>query len=137
MLFRRSCAQCHKLYGEGGTIGPDLTGSDRRNLHYIISNIVDPNAEISNDYRMTIVRMKDGRVLLGVISSREEQSITMATSGEVLSVDSRDILSIEPQKFSMMPEGLVLTFTDQQLRDLVAYLAGEGQVSLPDGKAVK
>ncbi len=137
VLFRRSCAQCHKLYGEGGTIGPDLTGSDRRNLHYIISNIVDPNAEISNDYRMTIVRMKDGRVLLGVISSREEQSITMATSGEVLSVDSRDILSIEPQKFSMMPEGLVLTFTDQQLRDLVAYLAGEGQVSLPDGKAVK
>tara|TARA_Y100001934_G_scaffold213965_1_gene253399 strand:+ start:231 stop:476 length:246 start_codon:yes stop_codon:yes gene_type:complete len=81
--------------------------------------------------------MKDGRVLLGVISSREEQSITMATSGEVLSVDTRDILSIELQKFSMMPEGLVLTFTDQQLRDLVAYLAGEGQVSLPDGKAVK
>ena len=136
-LFRRSCALCHKLYGEGGTVGPDLTGSDRRNLHYIISNIVDPNAEISNDYRMTIVRMKDGRVLLGVISSREEQSITMATSGEVLSVDTRDILSIELQKFSMMPEGLVLTFTDQQLRDLVAYLAGEGQVSLPDGKAVK
>ena len=136
-LFNRVCAQCHKLYGEGGTIGPDITGSDRRNLHYIISNIVDPNAEIPNDYRTTIVRMKDDRVLVGVIRSREGQTITVATPGEVLSVAKRDVAAIEPQNFSMMPEGLVLTFSDQELRDLISYLRGEGQVSLPGGKAAE
>ena len=136
-LFNQVCVQCHKLYGEGGSIGPDITGSDRRNLHYIISNIVDPNAEIPNDYRTTIVRMKDDRVLVGVIRSREGQTITVATPGEVLSVAKRDVAAIEPQNFSMMPEGLVLTFTDQELRDLVSYLRGEGQVPLPGGKAAE
>jgi len=136
-LFNRVCVQCHMLYGEGGTIGPDITGSDRRNLHYIISNIVDPNAEIPNDYRTTIVRMKDDRVLVGVISSREGQTITVATPGEVLSVAKLDVAAIEPQNFSMMPEGLVLTFSDQELRDLISYLRGEGQVPLPGGKAAE
>ena len=130
-LFNRVCVQCHKLYGEGGEIGPDITGSDRRNLEYIISNIIDPNAEIPNDYRTTIVRLKDDRVLVGVIRSREGKSITVATPGEVVSVAKQDVASVEPQNFSMMPEGLVLTFTDQELRDLVAYLRGEGQVPLP------
>ena len=134
-LFNQVCVQCHKLYGEGGSIGPDITGSDRRNLHYIISNIVDPNAEIPNDYRTTIVRMKDDRVLVGVIRSREGQTITVATPGEVLSVAKRDVAAIEPQNFSMMPEGLVLTFSDQELRDLISYLRAEGQVPLPGGKA--
>ena len=136
-LFNRACVQCHKLYGVGGTIGPDITGSDRRNLHYIISNIVDPNAEIPNDSRTTIVRMKDDRVLVGVIRSREGQTITVATPAEVLSVAKRDVAAIEPQNFSMMPEGLVLTFSDQELRDLVSYLRGEGQVPLPGGKAAE
>ena len=136
-LFNQVCVQCHKLYGEGGSIGPDITGSDRRNLHYIISNIVDPNAEIPNDYRTTIVRMKDDRVLVGVIRSREGQTITVATPGEVLSVAKRDVAAIEPQNFSMMPEGLVLTFSDQELRDLISYLRGQGQVPLPGGKAAE
>lgn len=136
-LFNQVCVQCHKLYGEGGSIGPDITGSDRRNLHYIISNIVDPNAEIPNDYRTTIVRMKDDRVLVGVIRSREGQTITVATPGEVLSVAKRDVAAIDPQNFSMMPEGLVLAFSDQELRDLISYLRAEGQVPLPGGKAAE
>ena len=130
-LFNRVCVQCHKLYGEGGEIGPDITGSNRKNLEYIISNIIDPNAEIPNDYRTTIVRLKDDRVLVGVIRSREGKSITVATPGEVVSVAKQDVASVEPQNFSMMPEGLVLTFTDQELRDLVSYLRGEGQAPLP------
>ena len=81
--------------------------------------------------------MKDDRVLVGVIRSREGQTITVATPAEVLSVAKRDVAAIEPQNFSMMPEGLVLTFSDQELRDLVSYLRGEGQVPLPGGKAAE
>ncbi len=131
MLFNRACVQCHKLYGEGGEIGPDITGSNRNNLDYLLTNLLDPNAEIPNDYRTTILRTKDNRVLVGVIRRSEGQSVTIATPAEVVTLAKRDVATIDPQSFSMMPEGLVLALKDDELRDLVAYLRGSRQVPLP------
>ena len=131
MLFNRACVQCHKLYGEGGEIGPDITGSNRNNLDYLLTNILDPNAEIPNDYRTTILRTKDNRVLEGVIRRSEGQSVTIATPAEVLTLDKADVATIELQNFSMMPEGLVLALKEDELRDLVAYLRGSRQAPLP------
>ncbi len=130
-LYQRTCAQCHKLYGEGGEIGPDITGSNRNNLDYLLQNIIDPNADIPNDYRTTIVRMKDKRVLVGVIRRSEGQSVTLATVTGSVTVAKGDVEAIEPQNFSMMPEGLVLAFKERELRDLIAYLRGTRQVPLP------
>ena len=130
-VFNRVCASCHKLFGFGGDIGPDITGSDRKNLHYILSNIVDPNAEIPNDYRTSIIRMKDNRVLVGIIRDRDPKSITVITPNEGLSVAKSDVMKIESQNYSIMPEGLTRFLTDQELRDLISYLKAEGQVPLP------
>ena len=132
VLFQRTCGQCHKLYGEGGEIGPDITGSDRNNLDYLLTNMLDPNAEIPNDYRTTILRTKDNRVLVGVIRRNEGQAVTIATPAEVVTVVKRDVAAIDPQNFSMMPEGLVLALKEDELRDLVAYLRGNQQVVLPE-----
>ena len=131
-LFQRTCGQCHKLYGEGGEIGPDITGSNRNNLDYLLTNMLDPNAEIPNDYRTTILHTKDNRVLVGVIRRSEGQSVTIATPAEVVTVAKRDVAAIDPQDFSMMPEGLVLALKVDELRDLVAYLRGSRQVALPE-----
>ena len=131
-LFQRTCGQCHKLYGEGGEIGPDITGSNRNNLDYLLTNILDPNAEIPNDYRTTILHTKDNRVLVGVIRRSEGQSVTIAMPAEVVTVAKRDVAAIDPQDFSMMPEGLVLALKVDELRDLVAYLRGSRQVALPE-----
>ena len=130
-LFQRTCAQCHKLYGEGGEIGPDITGSNRNNLDYLLTNMLDPNAEIPNDYRTTILRTKDNRVLVGVIRRSEGPSVTIATPAEVVTVAKRDVAAIDLQNFSMMPEGLVLALKVDELRDLVAYLRGSRQLPLP------
>lgn len=129
-LFQRTCAQCHKLYGEGGEIGPDITGSNRNNLDYLLTNMIDPNAEIPNDYRTTILRTKDNRVLVGVIRRSEGPSVTIATPAEVVTVAKLDVAAIDPQNFSMMPEGLVLALKVDELRDLVAYLRGSRQLPL-------
>jgi len=131
VMFNRVCASCHKLYGEGGGIGPDLTGSDRKNLHYVLSNVIDPNAEIPNDYRTAIIRMKDNRVLIGVVRSREPKRITVVTPSEVIFLPKRDVAKIDAQNYSIMPEGLIRVFKDQELRDLISYLGGDGQVPLP------
>ncbi|SVE62457.1 uncharacterized protein METZ01_LOCUS515311 [marine metagenome] len=130
-MFNRACVQCHKLYGEGGEIGPDITGSNRNNLDYLLTNILDPNAEIPNDYRTTILRTKDNRVLVGVIRRSEGQSVTIATPAEVVTLAKADVATIESQNFSMMPEGLVLALKEDELRDLVAYLRGSRQAPLP------
>jgi len=131
-LFQRTCGQCHKLYGEGGEIGPDITGSNRNNLDYLLTNMLDPNAEIPNDYRTTILHTKDNRVLVGVIRRSEGQSVTIAMPADVVTVAKRDVAAIDPQDFSMMPEGLVLALKVDELRDLVAYLRGSQQVALPE-----
>src|SRR5690606_33356100 len=64
VVFNQVCAACHKLFGTGGEIGPDLTGSNRTNLEYMLHNILDPNAEIPNDYRASTIELQDGRVLV-------------------------------------------------------------------------
>ena len=97
-LYQRTCAQCHKLYGEGGEIGPDITGSNRNTLDYLLQNIIDPNADIPNDYRTTIVRLKDKRVLVGVIRQSEGQSVTLATGHSAGAVAEKGRLKLWAQE---------------------------------------
>ncbi|MEO6738931.1 MAG: PVC-type heme-binding CxxCH protein, partial [Chthoniobacteraceae bacterium] len=89
-LFAGVCATCHKLYGEGATIGPDLTGSGRHDVNYLIENIADPSAVVAADFTMVIVTLKDGRVLNGIISAKTERTITLKMIGQEATVDRSD-----------------------------------------------
>jgi len=128
-VFDRVCASCHTMFGEGGTLGPDITGSNRANLEYLLHNIVDPNAEIPNAYRAATVVLRDGRVLSGVIETQNEKVVSVVTTNETVTVPRGDVRSITQSDVSMMPEGLLAPLTDQEVRDLVAYLRGSRQVS--------
>ncbi len=64
-MFQRTCGPCHKMYGEGGAIGPDITGSNRANLDYLLSNVLTPNAEVQDAYKMVVVTTRDGRTHSG------------------------------------------------------------------------
>jgi putative heme-binding domain-containing protein len=66
-IFGKTCQQCHMLYGVGGKVGPDITGSNRPNLDYLLENVFDPSAVIPNDYRATRLDLKNGRVVTGII----------------------------------------------------------------------
>ena len=70
MLFQKSCGACHQMYGQGGILGPDLTGSNRQNLDYILSNILDPNGDVQDDYKMVIITTRDGRTWLVIYPRR-------------------------------------------------------------------
>jgi len=121
-VFARVCLQCHTLFAEGGKIGPDLTGSDRGNLYYILQNIIDPNAVIPNDFRTSTLETKDNRVITGIVTKQEPASITIVTANETLVVPKTDVQSLQQGEISMMPEGLIQSMTDADVRDLVAYL---------------
>jgi putative membrane-bound dehydrogenase-like protein len=127
-LFDRTCASCHKLYGEGGAIGPDLTGGGRSNLDYLLENLVDPSASVTSEFRMVRVAMADGRVLNGLIRSQTERTLTLQTQTEALTLDRRDIDVIQPSDQSLMPEGLLASLNAADTRDLIAYLMSPTQV---------
>lgn len=131
MLFTAVCSACHMMYGQGGKIGPDLTGSGRSSLDYLLENIVDPSGVVSADYRMSILTLKDGRQLSGVISEKNERTLTLRTLTEALALDRSEMTRTETSPLSMMPEGLLLAFPPEQVRDLIAYLMHPVQVPLP------
>src|SRR5256885_13541793 len=77
LAYNTACASCHTLYGEGGKVGPDLTGGGRNNLDYLLDNIVDPSAVVTSDFRISILDLKDVRVLNGIIAARTERTLTV------------------------------------------------------------
>ncbi len=132
--FTQLCAPCHRLYGEGGQVGPDLTGSGRANLDYLLDNVIDPSAVVPADFRMAIVTLKDGRVLNGVLREPNARTITVQTQTERAVVERSEITTLETSEQSMMPEGLLESLKPNEARDLVGYLMHQGQVALPAGK---
>jgi putative membrane-bound dehydrogenase-like protein len=123
-LYRKHCGQCHQLFGEGGKIGPDLTGSNRRNLDYLIGNIVDPSAEIGQDYRLSVLTLADGRVITGMIVEQTPQRLVVQTATDRLTLSKSDIETIKESTQSMMPEGQLEPLSNQQIRDLLGYISG-------------
>jgi putative membrane-bound dehydrogenase-like protein len=129
LLFTNVCSVCHTLYGEGGKIGPDLTGSGRANLDYLLENVVDPSAVVPAEYRMVIAKLKDGRVLNGIVGARTDRTITLRMTTETTTVELSLIERLVESSQSPMPEGLLEGLGDTNVRDLIGYLMHNGQVA--------
>ena len=132
-VFKQTCALCHALFGEGANIGPELTGADRRNLDYLLENILNPSAVVPENYRAWVITLKDDRVLNGIIAAKNDQTVTLQTTSEKVVLPRSEIDSMTESQLSMMPEGLLQALTDQQAADLVAYLMSPGQVPMGAG----
>jgi putative heme-binding domain-containing protein len=128
--FARVCAQCHTLYDQGGQVGPNLTGSNRFNLDYVLQNVVDPSAVIAREYQVTLIRTKDGRVVSGIAQETENAVKVISETGTVV-VPRDEIDKVKRSELSMMPEGLVNGMSEADFTDLVAYLRTTNQVALP------
>jgi putative membrane-bound dehydrogenase-like protein len=126
-IYTNACAKCHKLFGEGGDVGPDLTGYERDNLAFWIENIVDPNAAIREEYQTFIVTTHDGRLLTGVVGAQDKRTVTLRDAeGKAVRVAREDIDEMRASPVSLMPEDQLKPLADQQVRDLFAYLMSKG-----------
>lgn len=128
LIFMGTCAACHKLYGEGGMLGPDLTGGDRHKLTFLLENILDPSAIVPADYRMSIFKLKDGRTITGVIPEQNQKTITVQTPAERLVIERSDVTDLQQLPMSLMPEGLLTAIGEEQVIHLMAYLQSTGPV---------
>jgi putative membrane-bound dehydrogenase-like protein len=138
MLYTATCGQCHKLFGEGQNVGPDITGSNRADLNYLLENVLDPNAVIGKAYQLNLFTMKDGRVMSGVIKEENPAAVKIAMMGGVeFTLAQADIAKREVSKLSTMPEGLFDALQPEMVVDLVKYLQSGSTVvrasARPDG----
>jgi putative membrane-bound dehydrogenase-like protein len=129
-VFVRTCQQCHTLYGVGNNIGPDLTGSNRSDINYLLTNIVDPSALISKEYQTSVVITDSGRVLTGIVSKEDNDSITLRTTTETVVVPKEEIEERMLNEASMMPENQLAQFTPDEILSLFAYLRDKKQVPI-------
>lgn len=130
-LFDKACASCHRLFGNGGEIGPDLTGAGRKDLDYLLSNILDPSAVVNKDFQMTAFALVDGRSLNGIVVAETDRTVTVQTDKERKAIAKEDIEKRTPSPLSLMPDGLLQPFPPDDVRALIAYLMSDSQVALP------
>ena len=122
-IFQNTCGSCHKMFGEGSVIGPDLTGSNRADTEYILLNVLEPSAEIQDDYKMVVINTRDGRTYSGNVINENQRQLTLRVVGqEPVIINKSTIQSKEVTPVSLMPPGLFSNLTEKEIVDLMAYL---------------
>jgi putative heme-binding domain-containing protein len=127
VLFLQNCGACHRLFDEGGMLGPELTGYDRTDPAYLLLHTVDPNAAIREGYEVQRIVTVDGRTLEGRMKMQSGGAVTVEPplGGKPTTLSKDRIAEMEVQQTSFMPERLLESMTDQEILDLFSYLMRE------------
>ena len=132
MFGAGSCYACHRIAGEGGAVGPDLTSvGEKFGAYDLLESIVDPGKEISDQYGSSVFSLTNGTQLNGRIMNMRNNEYWVNTDmmkpSTVTKVKAEDLTSIEPSSISMMPPGLINTMDKEDILDLMAYLIAGGK----------
>jgi putative membrane-bound dehydrogenase-like protein len=125
-LFREKCATCHRLGGEGETLGPDLTFANRNDRDFLLVSLVDPSGAVRKEYQASVVATRDGRLFTGLVVEQTPEAVTLRDAkGERTRIARSEIEEIKDSDVSLMPESLYKEFSPDQLRDLFRFLQDE------------
>ena len=128
LFFERpeaQCLRCHKINGEGGEVGPDLSKiGEQKDRQYLLESILLPNKAIAPGFESVLVSLKNGVVYAGVLKSENDDVLVINSPEDgVVTVQKTD-LQARDKGLSPMPEGMGEILSRQDLRDLVEYLSG-------------
>jgi putative membrane-bound dehydrogenase-like protein len=122
-LFMSQCGKCHKLFDQGGQIGPDLTSYKRDDIDTLLLHVVNPSAEIREGFENYVIATRDGRTLSGFLTDQTNRVVIVrGQDGQTVSIPRDEIDEMQVTKTSIMPEGQLKQYNEQQIRDLFAYL---------------
>jgi quinoprotein glucose dehydrogenase len=127
-----SCVRCHKVQGQGGDVGPDLTGvGARQKRDYLLESIVDPNKQIAKGFETVVLSLVNGQVVTGIVKEENAKAIRLMTAeGKLVTVPQDQVDERQAGK-SAMPADIVKSLTKAEVRDLVEFLA-----SLKEGGSI-
>ncbi len=127
VVYRRACATCHRLAGEGHAVGPDLESVRDRTPEALLDQILDPSRELLPAYSTFFVQTRDGRALTGLVATENETTMTLRRAEGVEELVLRSgIREVQDTGLSLMPEGLEQELRPQDLADVIALLRGGG-----------
>lgn len=119
-----NCSACHRIDGRGANVGPDLSLIGHTDRKWIVESILQPSAVVAPHFQNWKVETTDGRILTGLlVHTNLDESYYLNERGQRVKVRATDVAEVTPLKTSVMPDGLLDRLTDQEIRDLVAYLA--------------
>ncbi len=122
--YTKRCGNCHQLFGEGKKVGPPLDGYDRGNVNFWLPAILEPSLEIREGFQSYLALTVDGRAINGMIAAQDPKTVTLRNADNQLTILNRDdIETLKAMKTSLMPDDVLKEMTEQQVRDLFAYLA--------------
>lgn len=134
-VFKKLCAQCHKMYGEGAEVGPDITRNGRASFEQLLSNVFDPSLVIGASYQGLTVVTKDGKAISGLPVEDSAQRVVLKVQGDKQEIIARaDIEEVVPSKLSLMPEGIEKQLQPQELYDLFAFISLDRPPEDPSAK---
>ena len=135
LAFNKVCAQCHKIYGEGQEVGPDLTSNGRNDWNQLISNVFDPNLVIGSAYQAVTVATTDGRLLTGLLAEDSKERVVLkGQGGKVETIPRDDVEALKTSNISLMPEDLEKQLSAKEIADLFAFLALDKPPGDPSGR---
>lgn len=124
-VYELACMVCHKFADKGNDVGPHLGTIKAWTAEQLVTNILDPNREVSPNFALYLVETNDGRTLSGLITSETAGNLTLKRAdGGTDTVLRSEIKSLTSPGISLMPEGLEAAITPQQMADLIAFLKG-------------
>ncbi|HEY2159086.1 MAG TPA: c-type cytochrome, partial [Isosphaeraceae bacterium] len=127
-IFRKECAKCHTHSGEGGKVGPDLTGMAAHPKSELIVHILDPSRSVEGNFLQYTVSTTDGRVLNGLLAGETKTSVELLDAeGKKQTILRDDIDGLASSKKSLMPEGFEKSISAEGLADLLQFLAQKGK----------
>lgn len=122
-VYDKLCGQCHKMYGKGQEVGPDITLNGRNSFEQLLSNVFDPSLVIGASYQGTTVVTEDGKVVSGLLVEDSPQRVILKVQGGKQEVIPRDSIDeVSKSELSLMPEGIEKLISEQEIVDLFAYL---------------
>jgi putative membrane-bound dehydrogenase-like protein len=122
-VFRENCIACHTIQRFGQQVGPELSGSSSRARELLLNDILDPSAQISNDFVNYVLVKQDGKTFEGLIVSQGGDAVRLRRAqGEEIVVPVQSIEQLRASNKSLMPEGFETKITPQAMGDLLAFL---------------
>jgi putative heme-binding domain-containing protein len=122
-VFKKVCGQCHKIYGEGEEVGPDITVNGRSSFEQLLSNVFDPSLVIGASYQARTIVTNEGRVVTGLVAEESDQRVVLKVQGGKREAISRsDIEEMKTSDLSLMPEDVEKTLNAQEIADLFAFI---------------
>jgi putative membrane-bound dehydrogenase-like protein len=122
-IFQEHCAVCHRVAGIGVEVGPVISDTRTKTREALLNDILNPNQAIDNNYLSYLIELKSGKALTGIITTETGTSITLKQAeGKTEVLLRQDILELASSGVSLMPEGLEMKISTEQMADLLSFL---------------